>query len=307
MSELNNYIKPELIIEDLKVQTKEQAIAQLVDRIFQASSGNTLGKLTSREVYAEVMKRENIQTTGMGNGLAFPHGRLEQCSDLIVAIGVSKEGIDFKSLDGQPCNIICLMLSPAQKPYIILKTMAALARFFAKRENISRILSGMSNEQIADTIKFFELTTTKTITAQEVMRPVAHTVTLDITLEQATYIMHLNQIDVLPVINANGVLCGEISCLKIFTYGIPDFFNQLETVSFVKNLDPFEKYFKFRKDLKVSDIYDSAANTIRMDTTLMEIIFEMTVKNKPTLFVIDNGKLVGEVNRFTIIDKILFF
>jgi PTS system nitrogen regulatory IIA component len=307
MSELNNYIKPELIIEDLKAQTKEQAIAQLVDRIFRTSTGNILGGLNSEQVYEAVIKRENIQTTGVGNHLAFPHARLEQCSDLIVAIGISKEGVDFKSIDGQLCNIICLMLSPMLKPYIILQTMAALARFFAEKKNIEEILSGLLSEQIAKAIKSFEITTVKTITAQEVMRPVAHTVTLDTTIEQATYTMHLNQIDVLPVINADGVLCGEISCLKIFTYGIPDFFKQLETVSFVKHLDPFEKYFKFRKDLKVRDIYEPAADTIRTDTTLMEMIFEMTVKNKPRLFVVDKGKLVGEVDRFSIIDKILFF
>jgi len=307
MAELNNYIRPELIIENLRVQTKEQAIAQLVDKIFQTPASSALGGLNSEQVYEAVIKRENIQTTGIGNHLSFPHARLEQCSDLIVAIGISKEGVDFKSIDGQPCNIICLMLSPMLKPYIILQTMAALARFFAEKKNVEKVLSGLSSEQIAETIKSFELTTTKTITAQEVMRPVTHTVTLDTTIEQATYTMHLNQIDVLPVVSADGVLCGEISCLKIFTYGIPDFFNQLETVSFIKYLDPFEKYFKFRKDLKVRDIYEPAREAIRTDTTLMEMIFEMTVKNKPRLFVVDKGKLVGEVDRFSIIDKILFF
>ncbi len=307
MAELNNYIRPELIIEDLKVATKQEAIALLIERIFQSDARNMLGDISSQQVYEEVIKRENIQTTGLGNKLAFPHARIEHCSDLIVAIGISRKSIDFNSIDGQPCNIICLMLSPVLKPYIILQTMASLARFFADKKSAEKILTGLSASQIAETIRTSEMTTHKTITAQEVMRPVAHTVNLDMPLEQATHIMHLNHIGVLPVVNADGALCGEISCLKIFTYGIPDFFKQLETVSFVKYLDPFERYFKFRKELKVKDFYEPAANVIRMDTTLLEMIFEMTVKKKARLFVVDNGKLVGEVDRFSIIDKILFF
>ena len=50
--------------------------------------------------------------------------------------------------------------------------------------------------------------------------------------------MHLHRIDVLPVIDSDNNLRGEISCLKIFTYGIPDFFKQLETISFVRYLVP---------------------------------------------------------------------
>ena len=307
MAELNGYIRPELVIENLKARTKQEAIALLVEKIFQSSARVMLGDMTSQQVYEEVIKRENIQTTALGNRLAFPHARIERCSDFIVSIGISKEGVDFKSLDGQPTNIICLMLSPVLKPYIILQAMAALARFFAEKNNVENILSGLSAQQIAEAIRTSEMATHKTITAREVMRPVAHTVNLDMSLEQTTHIMHLNHIGVLPVVNADGTLCGEISCLKIFTYGIPDFFKQLETVSFVKYLDPFERYFKLRKELKVKDVYEPAADVIRMDTTLLEMIFEMTVKKKARLFVVDNGKLIGEVDRFSIIDKILFF
>ena len=119
--------------------------------------------------------------------------------------------------------------------------------------------------------------------------------------------MHLSKLDILPVIDEDDMLIGEISCLDIFSYGIPDFFNQLQTISFMKYLDPFEKYFKFKKDLKVKDIYKSDVNTIKRDATLIEMIFEMTTRNKSKLFVVRKGKLVGVVDRFTIIDKILFF
>jgi CBS domain-containing protein len=103
------------------------------------------------------------------------------------------------------------------------------------------------------------------------------------------------------------MLCGEISCLNIFTYSIPDFFSRLQTVSFVRHLDPFEKYFRLKKGLKVKDLYVPSTRTIAENTTLMEIIFEMTTNNKSRLYVVDESGLVGVVDRFTVIDRILFF
>ena len=119
--------------------------------------------------------------------------------------------------------------------------------------------------------------------------------------------MHLSQMDILPVVDEAHTLVGEVSCLDVFKYGIPDFFSQLQTISFMKNLDPFEKYFKYRKDLKVKDVYNPVASVISKDATLMEIVFEMTTKNKQKLFISDGGRLIGVIDRFSIIDKILFF
>jgi CBS domain-containing protein len=226
---------------------------------------------------------------------------------MVMAIGICPNGVDFKSLDGQPCNVICLMISPLHKPYIILQTMAAMARFFVNPDNIVRLKSELSPLQIAEILRTSSLTTDSTVLAQDIMQPVTIFVTLDTSIEETTHIMHLNRLDVLPVVDNENRLRGEISCLKIFTYGIPDFFNQLQTISFVRKLDPFEKYFKFRKDLKVGDIYDPYISQIRRDTTLVELIFQMTTKNRSELYVLEDDKLVGKIDRFSIIDRILFF
>jgi mannitol/fructose-specific phosphotransferase system IIA component (Ntr-type) len=307
MIEIGKYIRPELIIPDLKCKTKEDAIEQLVARMFDTNDLSTFGGLTLQQVYNEVIKRENIQTTGLGNGLAFPHARIRQCSDLVLAIGICKDGVNFKSLDGRLCSIICLMISPASQPYIILQTMAAMSRFFIDPKNVEKLKAESSSQLIADMLRTSAPAAGKTVLARDIMQPVNKLVRLDTSIEETTRIMHFNHLDVLPVVDNENRFCGEISCLKIFTYGIPDFFSQLQTVSFVRNLDPFEKYFKFRKDLKVSDLYDPGTSPIHRDTTLVEVIFQMTAKNRSELYVLDDGKLVGVIDRFSIIDRILFF
>jgi PTS system nitrogen regulatory IIA component len=307
MASVNEYIDERLIISDIKTETKEETIRVLTDKIFELKSEIFTENFSSSSLYAKIIERENIQTTGLGNGIAFPHARIEKFKDLALAIGVSKKGIDWESFDRKPCNIICLMISPQLKPYLILQTMAVLARFLSEDANIAKMVKGLPPERIADMIRESALVTERTVLAKDIMRPVEKYVTLETSIEETTQIMHLNHLDILPVIDENHTLLGEISCLDIFTYGIPDFFNQLQTISFMKSLDPFEKYFKFRKNLKVKDIYSRQVNEISKDTTLMEIVFEMTAKNKLKLFVVDSGRLIGTIDRFSVIDKILFF
>lgn len=305
--DVGSYIKPQRIIPHLTAQTKQQAIRELVDKIFETDRSWADEDITGDYIYGKVVDRENMQTTGLGNGIAFPHARVEECIDLVVAIGTSKTGIDFDSLDAQPCHIICLLISPEQKPYLILQMMASLTRFLADGQNIKRLRECSSSTDIALLIKNSTPAATKTILARDLMRPPKKTVLLDTALEKTTQMMHIYQLETLPVVNEENVFFGEISCLKIFSYGVPEFFKQLQTVSFVKHLDPFEKYFRVKHGLKVRDLYDRAVGVISPDTTLMEIIFEMTTRNRSHLFVIEDDKLVGVVNRFSIIDRILFF
>lgn len=305
--DVSKYIDQKLIIPDLTARTRQQAIRILVDKIFETGRNLFETDVTSDYIYSKVIERENIQTTGLGNGIAFPHARLQNCTDLVLAVGVSKTGIDFESFDRQPCNIICLLISPERKPYLNLQMMALLARFLADEQNIERIRNCSSAEKIVQFLKNSVPATTKTILARDLMKPPKKTVLLDTSIEKTTHMMHLYQLETLPVVNEQNEFFGEISCLNVFAYGVPEFFRQLQTVSFVKYLDPFEKYFRVRHGLTVKDLYDHNVRTISPDATLMEIIFEMTAKNKSHLFVIEDGKLIGVINRFSIIDRILFF
>jgi len=305
--DVGKYVQRELILTGIGAQTREEAVILLVDRLFEKRLSAFAEGSKADSVRDRVLAREAIQTTGLGNGLAFPHARIEQMTDLVLAIGVSREGVDFASLDGRPCHIICLMVSPAGKPYLILQVMAALSRFFQDQRNIERVRAESSPHRIAEMLQAAMLVATKMILARDIMRPVQKSVSLEMSVEETAHTMHLSRHDALPVVDDQGRLCGEISCLKIFAYSTPDFFQHLQTVSFVRQLDPFEKYFKLRKELKVKDLCDPPNNAISQETTLMEIVFAMTVKNQSKLYVVDESRLVGVVDRFSVIDRILFF
>jgi predicted transcriptional regulator len=111
------------------------------------------------------------------------------------------------------------------------------------------------------------------------------------------------------VIGENKLFIGEVSCFDLFSYGLPHFFNNLHVISFVKHMDPFEKYFKVDQEVTVKQFIEGKKRdnpVISSDATLMEIVFEMTVKNKELLYVLNKeGRLIGVLDRYGIIDKIL--
>jgi len=305
--EVAKYIDPRLIIPNLQTKEYQEIIRKLVNIIFEVRPDLTEG--FSREtVYQEILKRENMQTTAIGNGTAFPHARIQGWKNFVISIGLSKEGIDFQTPDGIPVRFVSLMIASPEQPYIILQCMAGMIRRIKEGIDIESLSTQHhSAYTIAEILKGPSIETSHLIFARDIARPLKSWVTLETSIEEASRKMHLDRVDVLPVVDAKGKYCGVVSCLEIFEFGMPDFFKRLQTISFVKHIDPFEKYFKIKKNLKVQDFYKKGSHGIYQDATLVEIIFEMAVKNKSKLFVLDEDKnIVGVIDRFCIIDKILF-
>jgi len=309
MIDITKYLNTNLIAHDLGKCTREEVIKALIEKIFQAKNTSEVPLINADNVFSAVMEREDQQTTGIGNGLAFPHARIEGWKDFSVAMGISSEGIEFNSLDESPVNYVFLLISSHEEPYIILQGMSTLIRFLVEDGYGKKILEEkFSSEDIFSALKNFVIREEKQILAGDLVRPLIDYVNLDTSVEEAARKMHLDHFDILPVIDDEGKYCGEVSCLDIFKYGMPDFFNNLNTISFVRHIDPFEKYFRIKGDLKVKDIYAEGSSTIPKDATLLEIIFEMAVKNRSKLFVVEEERtLLGVIDRFCVIDKILFF
>ena len=310
MIDIGDYIYPEVIVPRIRARSKEEVISALLDRLFANEFASDY--LMDKSVAAgEVMKREGLQPTGIGHGMAFPHARIEGWGKFALVMGVVEgEGVDFNSPDRIPARIVCMLLTPANAPYLILQVMSAMVRFLHDNESVLARLLGeepLGADEIAGLFRKKAIHAQTQITAADIVRPVRTVVHLDTPLEEVTRLMHLNHLDIIPVVDAQRKLLGEISCLEAFKYGLPDFFQQLHTVSFVRHIDPFEKYFRREKNLTVGDLYVSDIKPLRKDNTLVEIIFELAVKKKVRLFVTeDDGTLLGVIDRFSIIDKILF-
>ena len=131
-------------VPDLKATTRRQAIQELVE----VACANTV--LASEEVVSAVWAREETMHTGIGNGVAIPHARLENLSSPIVCLGISQQGVDFDAPDGLPANILFLVLTPVDDNGEQLEIMAGLTRAFRDPATVEKVQrSGKLTEILA--------------------------------------------------------------------------------------------------------------------------------------------------------------
>jgi fructose-specific phosphotransferase system IIA component len=140
--DLLSLIKWENIILDLKAETKEAALAELVDMLA------ARGRLYNRdEVLNAVLARENIMSTGIQHGIALPHAKTDGVNDLHVVVGIKKTGIDFNSLDGEKARLFVLVVSPKKRDSQHVPFLAAVASVLKNAEVRERIINAASNEE----------------------------------------------------------------------------------------------------------------------------------------------------------------
>ncbi len=118
-----DYLKEDCIITNLKSRDKEGALKELI-KLLEKNGYVKDGE----KILETVMEREKLGSTGIGQGIAIPHAKTEQINDIICALGISQNGVDFDSLDGEPVYIIFLVLAPIKSIGQHLKTLAKIAR-----------------------------------------------------------------------------------------------------------------------------------------------------------------------------------
>ena len=126
---------------------KEKIIEEMVELIHESV------KLENRsEVLKAVLDREAVMSTGVGDEVAIPHGKSEGLKDIIAALGVTKEPIDFNSLDDKPVRLVWLLIGPQDKTGPHLKALSRISRLMHKQEFRDRLIQTLGPKQAIDVI-----------------------------------------------------------------------------------------------------------------------------------------------------------
>ena len=120
--QLSDILQKESINIDIKAKDKKDVLKELVKTLSDYPAEN------ERKVMKVLLERENLGSTGIGQGIAIPHGKLDNIDKIYVALGISKEGIDFNSLDGEPVYIFFLLLAPKKAAGPHLKALARISK-----------------------------------------------------------------------------------------------------------------------------------------------------------------------------------
>jgi PTS system nitrogen regulatory IIA component len=120
--EISQMISPEGVVANLRVTSKKQALQEL------AKKAASLTGLPEREIFEVLVERERLGTTGVGNGIAIPHGKLAGLDRLHGLFARLEKPIDFEAIDEEPVDLICLLLAPETAGADHLKALARVSR-----------------------------------------------------------------------------------------------------------------------------------------------------------------------------------
>lgn len=144
---ISEILDPECIRIPLVGDNKLVVIAELVDLL------NEHRPLLDRDkVLAAVIAREQTRSTGIGHGLAVPHGKTSGCDALRMAIGIPAAPIDFSSPDGRPCQFIALLVSPPDKTGPHIQALAGISRLWLNEDFRQDIANAKTPQEVYEVV-----------------------------------------------------------------------------------------------------------------------------------------------------------
>jgi PTS system nitrogen regulatory IIA component len=136
MMSLSDLLTPSAVLANLRVNGKKQALQEIAERAALASG------LSAREIFNAILQRERLGSTGVGDGVAIPHGKLVKCERLFGVFARLDRPIDFEAPDGLPVDLIFLLIGPESAGADHLKALAAVARLLRNGAIASQLRAG---------------------------------------------------------------------------------------------------------------------------------------------------------------------
>lgn len=139
---LAGLLHQDAIIPAMRANSKKQLLQEL------AAKASKLTGLPEREIFDVILQRERLGSTGVGNGIAIPHGKLSKLSSLVGIFARLETPVDFEALDDQPVDLVFLLLAPEGAGADHLKALSRIARVLRDHDMVTRIRASVSASAI---------------------------------------------------------------------------------------------------------------------------------------------------------------
>lgn len=130
---LYNLLMQDMVISELESQDRDNVLREMVSFL---KRKNKISK--EKELYERLIQRESLGSTAIGEGFAIPHCKIKGVKSPIVMLAISKNGVDFHSLDGKPSNVFFLVVSSQDNPSLNLQILAAIAHLVRKANSLMK-------------------------------------------------------------------------------------------------------------------------------------------------------------------------
>ncbi|MFA5251142.1 MAG: HAD-IC family P-type ATPase [Phycisphaerae bacterium] len=145
---ISDFVDKQLVAAHLKSHTKDEVLAEIVNLI---GAGKKIKN--KQEILEKILERERQSTTGIGNGVAIPHARIEDLKEAVVFVGLSKRGINFASADGQVVHLVVLFLTPLLESGLHLKILAGIGILLHHKVLVEQIIQCSTDDELFHILK----------------------------------------------------------------------------------------------------------------------------------------------------------
>lgn len=145
---ISEHLTPSLIKIGLESEEKDELFEEMVHLFVEN------GLIEDREKAVQTLiEREDQMSTGIGNGLALPHGKLEEASGLLMALGISQDGIEYDAIDDEPVYVVIAVFAEIGNPGPHIEALAEISRVFTAPGFMNRIRQASTPQQVLELFK----------------------------------------------------------------------------------------------------------------------------------------------------------
>lgn len=145
---LEDYAAPDLIALGIPARDKQELLGILVDRLLQSGRVRDAAGLMG-----ELLKREQVMSTGIGGGIAIPHALTDDIDSLVMVFGRTGVPMDFQALDGQPVDLVFMLVGPKSASSVYVKLLARVSRLLQSEHFKDRLRASDSPAEIFETFR----------------------------------------------------------------------------------------------------------------------------------------------------------
>jgi nitrogen PTS system EIIA component len=145
---LEDFLERDFVLDDLAARTKTEALSELA-----APLGRKWPDFDPAKAVRVLLERENLGTTGIGDGLAIPHGKMAELDHIVIVAGRSQGGVNFDALDFKPCHILFLVMAPDKVVGMHLRILAHISRLLSDESFKNAFLNAQGRDGLWEFLK----------------------------------------------------------------------------------------------------------------------------------------------------------
>ena len=144
---LSDFLSPERVLAKIESSSKKEALEEIAQFICETELG---ASLTAKQLFNAIMDREELGSTGIGDGVAIPHAKIDGLENLCASFVRSTEGVQYDSIDSQPVRLIFVLLVPENSAGLHLKALARISRVLKDREFRDELIAAGTSRELYD-------------------------------------------------------------------------------------------------------------------------------------------------------------